>query len=117
MQLQLFENKGDLMIVIKDAPKGTKDQLEKMLADYAITELKGLVKAEPQIPDPNEGWKKVSEEDDIPFEKKDDVFETKSDFKNDNIPFNKPKKNSILFKDFEIQDPAEALNDPYNPFE
>lgn len=107
MQLQLFENKGDLMIVIKDAPKGTKDQLEKMFADYAITELKGLVKTEDPQPDPNEfqldaelpntpdeGFRDVTEDDDVPFE-------TKSDYKNDNIPFNKPEPEKKGYDPFE----------------
>lgn len=104
MQLQLFENKGDLMIVIKDAPKGTKDQLEKMFADYAITELKGLVKTEEPIPDTNDGWEKVSDDNDngVPFE-------TKSDFKNENIPFNKPEPKK--------EETEKSASKEYDPFE
>lgn len=112
MQLQLFENKGDLMIVIKDAPKGTKDQLEKMFAEYAITELKGLVKTEEPIPDTNDGWEKVSDDGDngVPF-----VFgaltygETKSDFKNENIPFNKPEPKK--------EETEKSASKEYDPFE
>lgn len=76
MNIQLFDNKGDIYICIKNAPKGMKEQVEKLFADIVCKELKGLVS------EPEPAHDEIVE------------FVTKSSAeRNDNIPFQKKTKN------------------------
>ena len=121
MNIQLFDNKGDIYICIKNAPKGMKEQVEKLFADIVCKELKGLVsEPEPAHDEIVEYVTKSSAErnDNIPFQKK-----TKSDEKadvngfedateNDDVPFEggtvvkteEPEANNTKAKEIDYDD-------------
>ena len=93
MNIQLFDNKGDIYVCFKNAPKGTKEQLEKLFTGVICKELKGLV-SEPEAtcdidPDVDFATKSSAERNEnLPFQKK-----TKTDEKKDKNVSSKEAKN------------------------
>ena len=125
MTIQLYENKGDLLLSIKGAPLGMKKMLEEAFATMTVRELKCLLKdPEPMGPLPEEeGWNAVTEETDCPFVRSDDEDyvrpqkkEDDDDYVNENLPFKKPEKVTEEEEEEDENDKWARSARPYDPF-
>ncbi|MBR5356185.1 MAG: hypothetical protein IK121_04625 [Lachnospiraceae bacterium] len=85
MNVTVYENKGDFYICIKNAPKGTKEALEKLVTDSTIKELKGLLKTEDPVEDIPGTAIEIGEFKDLPEG-------VEAPFERETLPFNKPTK-------------------------